>query len=474
MGRAKFLDAPRVDPSRPALFEALQGRGWTHAELRAAAMSLAGRLAKAAGGLAVLLSRNTAGSVIGYLACVEAGVAVVLLDARTRPSDLQNLIDLYRPEVILTVDQTDPGKTYRLDPTDGEVRLWWPIAGDRGPAVHPQLAVLLSTSGSTGSPKLVRLSRRNVEANAESIASSIALSSDERAMASLPIYYSYGLSVVNSHLVAGASVVLTEETVVSPHFWQLFRARRCSSMPGVPYTYDLLLRIGFEGLDVPSLRTLTQAGGRLAPEVVLRFHAEMSRRGGRFHVMYGQTEATARIACMPADRLPEKPGAVGVAIPGGRLSVDVGGGREARPSERGEIVYSGPNVMMGYAERREDLERGDELQGILHTGDLGFLDEEGFLYVTGRSKRIGKVLGMRVNLDEVEARLRSRGPTAVVANGDGLLIYCEYGDPPLYSQLAKELARDLRATEAAFSFRRTPAIPLNANGKPDYPRLTPA
>ena len=468
-----FLDSPRVDPARPALFDPQQGRWWTHAELRSAAAALAGRLAKSVGGLAFLLSRNAVGAVIGYLACVEAGVAVAVLDARTRPSDLENLIDLYRPEVILAVDQADPGKTYRADPIDGEVRLWWSAAGEQSPAVHPQLAVLLSTSGSTGSPKLVRLTRRNVEANAESIAASIALSPDERAMGSLPLYYSYGLSVVNSHLHAGASVVLTEETVVSPHFWKLFRSQRCTSMPGVPYTYDLLLRIGFNGLDVPSLRTLTQAGGRLAPELVLCFHAEMARRGGRFHVMYGQTEATARIACMPWDRLPEKAGAAGIAIPGGRLSVDVGGGDDGRSSECGEIVYTGPNVMMGYAEGREDLKRGDELKGVLRTGDLGYLDDEGFLYVTGRSKRIGKVMGMRVNLDEVEARLSSRGPTAVVANGDGLLIYCVYGDPPLFAQLAKELARDLRATEAAFSFRRTAALPLNANGKTDYPRLAP-
>jgi acyl-CoA synthetase (AMP-forming)/AMP-acid ligase II len=466
-----FLDSPDVDPSRPALLDSSKGRWWSHAELRAAATSLAGRMTGASGGLAFLLSRNTAGSVIGYLACVQAGVAVVLLDARTRPADLQKLIEIYRPELVLAVDEASPGSDYRVDSPGGEVRLWRRAEDDRNRPVHPQLAVLLSTSGSTGSPKLVRLTRRNVEANAQSIAACLQLSPGERAMASLPLHYSYGLSVVNSHLQAGASVVLTEETVISPHFWRLFRTQACTSMPGVPYTYDMLLRIGFESLDVPSLRTLTQAGGRLAPELARRFHAEMSRRGGRFHVMYGQTEATARIACMPWDRLPEKVGAVGVAIPGGRLSVDAGEGRDAGPSEPGEIVYSGPNVMMGYAESRDDLARGDELQGVLRTGDLGFLDEEGFLHITGRNRRIGKVMGMRVNLDEVEARLRAGGPTAVVAGDDRLLIYCEYGDEALFSRLARELARDLRASEGSFSFSRVPALPLNGNGKVDYRSL---
>jgi acyl-coenzyme A synthetase/AMP-(fatty) acid ligase len=463
-----FLEPSAMDPERPALFDTPTGRWWSRFELRQAAADLAGRLAPASGGLSFLLSRNVVGSVIAYLACVEAAVPVLLLDARTRPEDLRGLLAIYEPEVILTVDETSPGGGRDRIADEHGLGLWWSPAGGRHRPSHPELVVLLSTSGSTGSPKLVRLARRNLEANARSIGESLLIDADERGMASLPLYYSYGLSVLNSHLLTGASVVLTDETVVSPRFWRLLRTQGCTSMPGVPYTYDLLLRIGFEDIEAPSLRTLTQAGGRLAPELVLRFHAEMARRGGRLHVMYGQTEATARIACMPRDALPAKAGSVGVAIPGGRLSIDVGTRRSGGPAEQGAIVYTGPNVMMGYAESREDLALGDDLQGVLPTGDLGFLDEDGFLHITGRSRRIGKVLGMRVNLDEVEARLRSRGPTAVVAGNDGLVIYCEYGDEGVFSELSQELARDLRATPDSFSFRRVPALPLGPNGKPDY------
>jgi acyl-CoA synthetase (AMP-forming)/AMP-acid ligase II len=435
---------------------------------------LASRIRGAKGGLAFLLCRSTAGAVAGYLACLEVRCPVVLLDSRTPTGPLGDLLDRYRPELCLTVDKASPGPGYRLDGDEDNLSLWWRTGEEMAVAPHPDLAVLLSTSGSTGSPKLVRLTRRNLEANADAIRASLGIGPDERAMASLPIHYSYGLSVLNTHLRAGASVVLTEESVVSPRVWRLFREERCTSMPGVPHTYELLGRIGFESLEVPSLRTLTQAGGRLGVEQVRRFQSEMRRRGGRFFVMYGQTEATARIACLPWERLEEKLGSAGVAIPGGQLFVEAPHGRGVAPGQQGEIVYRGPNVMMGYAETRSDLARGDDLGGVLRTGDLGHLDGEGFLFVTGRTKRIGKVLGMRVNLDEIEARLRSRGPTAVVATDDGLSIHCEYGNPALYADLARGLARELRADERCFQFRYVAEIPLTANGKVDYPRLAEA
>jgi acyl-CoA synthetase (AMP-forming)/AMP-acid ligase II len=464
-------EVPSAGSARPALVEPGSSVRWTHGQLREAASLLAKRIGVARGTLAFLLCRSTAGAVAAYLACLEADCPVVLLDARIQPGPLGDLLERYRPELCITVEGSPPRPGYRGGGDGGSVQLWWREGGSEAPTSHPDLAVLLSTSGSTGSPKLVRLSARNLDANAASIGASLAIGADERAMASLPLHYSYGLSVLNSHLLAGASVVLTEDTVVSPRFWKLLREERCTSMPGVPYTYELLARLGFEGMDAPSLRTLTQAGGRLGVEQVRRYQVEMARRGGRFFVMYGQTEATARIACLPWDRLPEKLGSAGKAIPGGRLTVESPDGGEAGPGVHGEIVYRGPNVMMGYAESREDLARGDDLGGVLRTGDLGYLDEEGYLFITGRSKRIGKVLGMRVNLDEVEARLRSRGPTAVVAADEGLLIHCEYGDEKLFDGIARELAREMRADAKSFQFRRVAELPLNANGKIDYPRL---
>jgi len=175
--------------------------------------------------------------------------------------------------------------------------------------------------------------------------------------------------------------------------------------------------------------------------------------------MYGQTEATARIAILPPEYLPDKAGSVGRALPGGKLRI-----------EDGEIVYSGPNVMMGYAEGRADLSLGDVLGSTLHTGDLGRLDDDGLLYVTGRLKREAKLFGLRVNLDELESMVRVHGPAAIIGGVDRLSIYCEF-DEELFPACRAELASKLRIHAHAFHFQRIERIPTHASGKIDYSSL---
>ena len=169
------------------------------------------------------------------------------------------------------------------------------------PAVdlHPDLAVLLSTSGTTGSPKLVRLSAANVLANAGAIVDYLGITAADVAPTVLPMHYCYGLSVVHSHLLVGASLLLTEDSVVDASFWDAASAHRITSLAGVPYTFELLDRVGFADMDLPHLRYVTQAGGRLAPEDVRRYARLGRERGWDLFVMYGQTEATARMAYLP-------------------------------------------------------------------------------------------------------------------------------------------------------------------------------
>ncbi len=307
----------------------------------------------------------------------------------------------------------------------------------------------------------MRLPGRAILANADAIARALGIDGDEVAPTSLPLFYSYGMSVLNSHLRRGATVVLERAGLVAREFWAAVERYGCTSLAAVPYQYEILRRLRFDPSRHPTLRTLTQAGGRLAPEHVLDFHARMASVGGRLFVMYGQTEAGPRMTTLPAHRLPEKVGSVGPAIPGGRLST--------RPD--GEVVYTGPNVMHGYAETAADLARGDELGGVLPTGDLGRLDGEGHLYLTGRVKRIAKVFGVRVNLDEVERLLAGRGPLAAVPLDDRIRVFAEAADADTCAAIRAELADRLGTHSSGIDVTAVDRLPLLPNGKVDYRAL---
>ncbi|MFF4619990.1 AMP-binding protein [Nonomuraea jabiensis] len=385
--------------------------------------------------------RNNLTSVLRYLAAWRSGRPIALLDPDLTPGALAELVGRFRPAALL-------GFTHAADGS--------PPPRRDAPEPHPDLAVLLATSGSTGNPKLVRLSRQAVLANATAIATALSIVPDEIAPTSLPLHYSYGLSVLNSHLVAGATVMLTEAGLLERSFWTHLDAHRCTSLAAVPYQYEMLRRLRYDRSEHPALATLTQAGGRLGQDLVQEFAGQADR----FFVMYGQTEATARIAVLPPDRLADRPGSAGLAIPGGRLSVD-----------EGEIVYHGPNVMMGYAETAADLARGDDLGGVLRTGDLGRLDAEGFLYLTGRLKRIAKIFGVRVNLDDVERLLRGSVPVAVTSGDDRVTVWAEGLDAAGRAGLARKLGAELRVHWSGFDVRAVDSLPLLATGKIDYRAL---
>ena len=341
-----------------------------------------------------------------------------------------------------------------LDP-DGDNAHWAErFATDH---VHPDLAVLLTTSGSTGNPKLVRLSREAVLANAEQIATVLDITADDVAITTLPLFYSYGMSVLHSHLLRGATVILERTGLMQRDFWSAAVAHDVTSMAFVPYQYEMLRRLRFDPARYPALSKLTQAGGRLRSDLVTDFARRMATVGGRLYVMYGQTEAAPRMATLPPDRLDEKLGSVGLALPGGRFVI----------AADEEVLYEGPNVMMGYADTAADLAKGDEMGGVLHTGDLGRLDDEGFLFLTGRAKRIGKVFGVRINLDDVEKHF----PVAAVPGDDKLNVFVEGISADEARDLRTKIAEWLGTHFSGVVVRSIESLPLLPNGKVDYRAL---
>jgi acyl-coenzyme A synthetase/AMP-(fatty) acid ligase len=260
-------------------------------------------------------------------------------------------------------------------------------------------------------------------ANAQSIAEYLHLSAKDRSITSLPFHYSYGLSVVHSHLLVGGSIVVADMPVTQREFWEVVRTRGVSNIAGVPVMYDWMRRLRVERMELPSLRMLTQAGGRLAPESVRWWAETVDRRGWEFFVMYGQTEATARMAYLPPKLAGSRPDSIGLPIPGGTFTLVDDGGEQINESEReGELVYAGANVMLGYAAEAADLALGDELGGVLHTGDVAVRDSEGMYRIVGRKSRFLKVFGKRLALDHLERLLADRGLTAIVTGRDDCVV----------------------------------------------------
>lgn len=405
-----------------------------------------------------------AASVVAYLACLTANIAVHPGTSAPDTAATNRVVQTLLPDIIfLPASATAPAwqADYQAQPglsTDGVVLL------RNRPAEtppHPDLALLLATSGSTGAPQLVRLSRHAVSANARQIASALTMTAGERALQTLPLSYSFGLSVLNSHLLTGGCLVLNDTSVMEKAFWQRATDQRITTLAGVPFTYDILRRIGAAAMAPPTLRRLLQAGGRMAPTMVDWAHETFSPGTVGLHVMYGQTEATARMTILSPDALPTCSGSVGLPLPEAHLSI----------SPDGEVLFHGPNVMMGYAGDRTDLARGDDLGGTLATGDLGRLDDQGRLWLTGRIKRIGKLFGQRIDLDEVEASLSHLGPLAVICDDRSLTIVVEAADPSPVTAAAADTARAHGLPTGTVRVRQTLRLPRGGNGKILYADL---
>lgn len=443
-----------------ALIDAETARTIPYAELRDEVGRRATQLA-AYPGLVCHLSSNSVESIQGYLGALASGNPVLLLDASLSVESLRTILECYRPDWI-TGDEPLPGVI------DGATGHGWAhrASGPPGVVPHPDLCLVLPTSGSTGNPKAVRLSGHNVQSNADAIARSLSLTPKSRAITSLPLHYSYGLSVLHSHLTVGGSLVVGSRSVLERELWAQVDRFGVTSVAGVPYTYQMLRRLRFDPSRHPSLRQFTQAGGRLDPARIEYFAGVFTKAGIDFYVMYGQTEAAPRISCLPPSQILAKLGSVGVALEGG--SFEAGAGADA-PAE---VVYTGPNVMMGYAQRRADLADGDIHGDTLRTGDLGFVDNEGFLFLTGRVRRIAKVFGNRVNLDDIERLADGLGHVAVVAHADALHLFHSCPDPDDARELRGRLAKQLKIPASAVVIHRLDELPTLSSGKSDYRTLT--
>ena len=409
------------------------------------------------------LCENSAGSLLGYLAFESNHQVPLLLGVNMDTELRKNLEQIYRPSYYWVperkVSEIAGREVY-------SVCGYTLVKTDAAPyPLNDKLALLLATSGSTGSPKLVRHKYGNQEANAANVAKVFAWSPDEVGICDLPMNYTMGLNVINSHLVVGATVLMVKSSLMDPGFWKFIKENKGTSFCGVPFSYEIMRRVGFERMDLPDLYTLAEGGGKLTDKMFNWIATYCKKHGKRFCATFGTSETTARMAFLNPDLALEKTGSIGKAIPNGELFL-LDETVNADGSAVGELAYRGPNVTMGHAYCREDLLKGDEFCGEYHTGDIAQRDTEGFYYIIGRKGRFLKLFSIRISLDETERILKTQYPGAdFVCTGTDKRMNIFTTCPAIEEQIIPFISKKINIHNSAFKVFVIEEIPRNDYGK---------
>ena len=438
-----------------------------YADITTLSQQLTQHIAKRA--LCFLLVENNIGGIAWIMSMLDSRLLVpLILNIKTEDGLYQQLLNTYQPTYICAPTYLSvEGQTI-----DTQFDYTLTMVSDAISSLHRDLSHLLPTSGSTGSPKLVRHKYENIEAAGLNISTFFELKPTDRPLMVLPLYYTMGLSMVFSHLRVGATILITGLSMTDPNFWKFLKEQHATSFTGVPYSFQVLNLMRFFRMDLPDMELLTQGGGKMPTDLNRKFAQFCQDNGKRWIATYGQSECTARMAYLPAKWAVEKIGSIGIAVPNGELSlIDTEGNPITTPQTEGEMCYCGKNVTMGYARKLTDLTLGDENNGYIRTGDLAYFDEDGCYYIVGRMGRFLKLFGMRVGLDECEQIVQTECgiECACVGTDEKMLVYITNAN--LQSQVKDILVQKTHIVATSFEIRIIASIPKNEAGKKLYSKL---
>ena len=411
--------------------------------------------------LIMFISDYSSEFLMTYISLTRKDLVIMFIDPNSNHESIKELINAYKPFYIFKSRKLKPNiNNYEIN-LELKKNIILQRKNNKNYKIFKDLALLLGTSGSTGSKKFVRISKKNIYSNTKNISNFLKIQSHDVTITTLPPHYTYGLSILNSHIFSGAAICLNNSSLIEKNFWEKANKHKVTNFGGVPLSYEILKKLKFSKLKIPSLKYVTQAGGYLSTEVKKYFMEDAKKYNYEFIVMYGQVEATSRISYLPFEKLEEKLESAGKAIPEGKLSVC--------PND-GEIIYEGPNVCLGYANNYKDLSKRDENKGKLKTGDIGILDKDGYLFLTGRKNRDMKLFGHRLNLDEIEKLLISQGYKCLCLEKNDKIFIFNLGSRD-NKEIINYLSKKLRLNTNVFKIKNLKHPPLNESGKISYPHL---
>lgn len=462
-----ILDLQHIDQQRIAAIDS-NGATLKYAEIAQLSQHITSLVSQRA--LCFLLVENNIGGIAWTMSILDSRQLVpLILNVKTEEALLQQLLATYQPTYICAPEYFSTGGTF----VDQQYGYQITKLSEEIYPLYEELSHLLPTSGSTGSPKLVRHKYDNIEAAGLNISTFFELKETDRPLMVLPLYYTMGLSMVFSHLRVGATILITGLSMTDINFWKFLKEQRATSFTGVPYSFQILNLMRFFRMDLPHLELLTQGGGKMPTDLNLKFAEYCRDKGKRWIATYGQSECTARMAYLPAKWALDKVGSIGIAVPNGELSlIDTDGNPITTPHTEGEMCYCGKNVTMGYARQQSDLALGDERNGFIRTGDLAYFDEDGCYYIVGRMGRFLKLFGMRVGLDECEQIVQTDCgiECACVGTDEKMIVYITNADKQ--NEVKDTLVQKTHIVATSFQIRVINEIPKNEAGKKLYSKLS--
>lgn len=420
--------------------------------------------------LIFLISSTNVESLISYLSFYRSNNVISILNERINNQYLELLIKNYLPQYIFVKkNKFLKINGYTLVFTFYNYNLL-KLKEETPYKLNDELSLLISTSGSTGTPKFVRQSYDNLLQNTNSIVNFLNIKEDDKTILNLPMSYVYGLSLINTHLNSGSSIVLNNHSVIKKSFWDAVQLNKVTNINGVPYIYEMISRINLRNFDLKSLKFFTQAGGKLNINIIDKFIKYSRKNNKKFIIMYGAAEATARMSYLPWNSIDEKKLSAGLAINKGKFWIEDENNKKINSyNVTGNLIYKGSNVCLGYAYSYNDLYKGDENLGKLKTGDMARIDKDGFIYLEGRKDRFVKIYGNRVNLEEIEEIIFNYGIQSVckVMIENKINIYIKEKKKILVKDFQNFLFQKTNLHPSTFVVKMIKELPLNTNLKID-------